>query len=470
MKKLFRLLLCFLLVGMFLGMGGFLVLGLYYRSNFPVNTWINGVYCTGKTVEQVNGELADSQEASAVSVIDIDHNVWEIDMDAADIRPDYIPELKAYLKRSSYISWLENLGGPVSVELPVERYSADKDRLASCFGKLPFVEEERDRTEGVSVLWSEEGYYLQDNNGKRLIIAKALDYLEDCLSKGQTTVDLAEGECYEDLPDSDDDRIQRDIWKQICEFTDRAGTIVYDMGTEKIGFSPAVAGGFLEKGSKDACPTLDGQNRITVSEEAVRKWVEQLAGDYDTCGTQRAFEATRGDIVMVDYETYGTQIDVEAETAYLMKALRTGSEGKEVHIPAYLQEGYVRGLDDIGDTYIEIDMTEQKMYYYEDGEISLETDIVTGNLRRKMGTPEGINYVYAKQRNRYLRGPGYVSFVKYWMPVNGSIGIHDASWRSAYGGEIYKTDGSHGCVNTPGKIMSQLYEKAEVGTPVIMFY
>ena len=140
------------------------------------------------------------------------------------------------------------------------------------------------------------------------------------------------------------------------------------------------------------------------------------------------------------------------------------------HVPAYIHEGYVRGLDDIGDTYIEIDMTDQRMYYYVEGELTLETDVVTGNTGRRMGTPQGINFVYAKQRNRTLRGADYASFVKYWMPVKGNVGIHDASWRGKFGGQIYKTNGSHGCINTPSDVMSELYELAEVGTPVIMFY
>ena len=115
-------------------------------------------------------------------------------------------------------------------------------------------------------------------------------------------------------------------------------------------------------------------------------------------------------------------------------------------------------------------MTQQKMYYYEEGELLLETEVVTGNLSRKWGTPEGVNYVYNKQRNRVLRGEGYASPVKYWMPVKGGIGIHDASWRTEFGGEIYKKNGSHGCINTPSQKMAELYEMVETGTPVVMFY
>ena len=68
--------------------------------------------------------------------------------------------------------------------------------------------------------------------------------------------------------------------------------------------------------------------------------------------------------------------------------------------------------------------------------------MVTGNMRRRMGTPEGVNFVYNKQKDRVLRGPGYASPVKFWVPVKGSIGIHDASWRKEFGGDIYQTAGS----------------------------
>lgn len=115
-------------------------------------------------------------------------------------------------------------------------------------------------------------------------------------------------------------------------------------------------------------------------------------------------------------------------------------------------------------------MAEQKMYYYEKGVLKLETEIVTGNMRRRMGTPEGVNFVYNKQKNRVLRGPGYASPVKFWMPVKGGIGIHDAGWRKEFGGDIYQTAGSHGCINTPKDKMEELFDCVQIGTPVVMFY
>lgn len=469
MKKILRFIVGFLLCGLLLALAGFAALTMYYRNHFPVNTWINGVYCTGKTIEQVNEELVNATEASALYVVDADGIFWEVDMAAAGIRPDYTGGLKAYLQKRSLLDWLVNLQNPTTSEIAAGKYYAEEEMLRNCFSALPFVEEEREKPHKVRVCYGDEGFTFQDGNAKRLNEEKAYACLKEGLGKGLTTIEL--GECYEVLPDSAADKIQREIWRQVCEFTDKSGKILYDMGAEKIALTPDITAGFLEV-KADGCPVLDDAGNIVLNEEAVLTWVDQLAADYTTCGTEREFEATRGDTVTVKYVTYGTKLDLEAEEQYLLEALRSGEArtGTEIHTPTYLQQGYVRGLDDIGDTYIEIDMTEQKMYYYVDGERILETDIVTGNTGRRMGTPQGINFVYGKERNRTLRGPGYASFVKYWMPVKGNIGIHDASWRSKFGGEIYKTGGSHGCINTPTDVMSELYDMAEIGTPVIMFY
>ena len=64
----------------------------------------------------------------------------------------------------------------------------------------------------------------------------------------------------------------------------------------------------------------------------------------------------------------------------------------------------------------------------------------------------------------------YESFVKFWMPFNGGIGMHDASWRGSFGGDIYKYSGSHGCINMPPKKMPKFYNMIEIGTPVAVHY
>ena len=107
----------------------------------------------------------------------------------------------------------------------------------------------------------------------------------------------------------------------------------------------------------------------------------------------------------------------------------------------------------------------------------METDIVSGTeTKSDRYTPSGIYYIYAKQKNRILRGQKqadgtyeYETPVSYWMPFNKGIGLHDASWRKTFGGQIYKTSGSHGCVNLPSSFAANLYGQATVNTPVVVY-
>lgn len=468
MKKLSRFLVLVFLCGMLVLLSGFLVLGIYYRNNFPVNTWINGVYCTGKTIEQVNRELVSQTEVSDVVITDAAGREWRIASDTLGLHPDYTAALKTYMKQNATILWTQNMQEPAIVSLEPTQYSWDAEKLEEAFKAFEFVREEGVREKGCSVRFDEEtGYYLYDGNIARLNIAKTLEYIKTCLSKGELSVDLAGENCYEDLEDDAEDVSQRALWGRLEDYFDCE--ITYDMGTEQILFTPVILSSFL-RADENGRLLPDEAGQLVIDEERVEQWVDELAEQYNTCGTEREFHASRGDVISVKYSTYGTELDTKAEKKYLEETLTGGKKDPENHIPAYVQEGFVRGLDDIGDTYIEVDMTEQHMYYYVDGELRLETDVVTGNTSRRRGTPEGINFVYNKQRNRVLRGADYATPVKYWMPVKGAVGIHDADWRREFGGEIYKKNGSHGCINTPPEVMAELYDMVEIGTPVIMFY
>ena len=124
---------------------------------------------------------------------------------------------------------------------------------------------------------------------------------------------------------------------------------------------------------------------------------------------------------------------------------------------------------EVPDTYIEVSISQQHMWYYVNGELYVSTDVVTGNYN-SMDTPKGYWEVNSKASPCTLVGDGYVSYVTYWIAFIGSgYGIHDASWRSEYGGQIYKGNGSHGCINTPLANVKKIYAKVTIGTPVIVY-
>ena len=131
--------------------------------------------------------------------------------------------------------------------------------------------------------------------------------------------------------------------------------------------------------------------------------------------------------------------------------------------------GYIskENLLELKDRFVIVDISDQKLELYENNEVTFTSDVVTGRPHHE--TDMGIESVLYKQRNRTLRGRGYASFVRYWMKINGNAeGLHDASWRSEFGGDIYETNGSHGCVNLPTDSAAFLYDKLSVGDRVIV--
>ncbi|MBQ6967314.1 MAG: L,D-transpeptidase [Lachnospiraceae bacterium] len=116
--------------------------------------------------------------------------------------------------------------------------------------------------------------------------------------------------------------------------------------------------------------------------------------------------------------------------------------------------------------YIDVNITTQTLTLFQNGAAVYAAPVVTGKVSAGHSTPEGLFSVQYKQLNRTLKGPDYESFVHYWMRIVNNVGIHDASWRSSFGGQIYKTSGSHGCINVPPSLMPALYSACPEGTPV----
>lgn len=162
-------------------------------------------------------------------------------------------------------------------------------------------------------------------------------------------------------------------------------------------------------------------------------------------------------------------LNTNVEKQYINDLVNQGDINK-TRVPEYIQSNKPKGATNIGNRYIEIDISSQHMWLKDHDKIWVSTPIVSGNPNQGMATPIGIFNMSYRSRDVVLRGPGYASPVKYWMPFNGSIGIHDAYWQPFFGGNRYTYAGSHGCINTPLSQVSQIYKFSYSGIPVIVHY
>lgn len=223
------------------------------------------------------------------------------------------------------------------------------------------------------------------------------------------------------------------------------------------------------------CTWLTGteNGEIRVNRESAAAYVAMLAEKYDTAGRKRVYHTSTGKDVELT-GPYGWQIDQAGEIDALIAAIRTGrSQTRE---PLYAKKAASRTSPDWGNTYVEIDLGSQYVSMFQNGDLVWSSGCVTGNVSKNYTTPEGIYSLTYKEKSRVLRGAKkadgtyeYESYVDFWMPFNGGIGLHDANWRGQFGGTIYKTNGSHGCINLPPVKAKDLYELVYTGIPVICF-
>lgn len=463
-KQVFQKIILLLCIAILQVLIAYIGLAFYYRNAFEYGTWINRVYCTGKSIDEVNKELSEQYECEGITIYDKDNNCYQITAQDIDCQYDFKTALELYLDRQNTWLWIDSFWKIRNDQIhPVVSYN--EKLFEECFQALPFMQEKTGKDRKVAIVQTSQGYQLVNERTNVLDTKKAKSVVEDALHNAETSVSLLEADCYYDMEMTEEMKKTLRQWELVRDFQDCH--IVYQIEKDTVPVDASVVHSWILL-EEDGSFALDEDGALQLREGAIEEFVASLAEKYDTVGIERTFHTTKRGAITVEGGTYGNRLDKEAETAYLTEAF--WAKADEIHTPAYLQITKEQGKDDIGDTYVEIDMGEQMMYYYRNGKLEVETPVVTGNTSRRMGTPTGVNYVYLKQTNRILRGEGYASHVNYWMPVKGNIGIHDASWRSRYGGTIYQTNGSHGCINTPYDAMSKIYEMVEIGTPVIMFY
>lgn len=210
---------------------------------------------------------------------------------------------------------------------------------------------------------------------------------------------------------------------------------------------------------------------LTLKTKWVNNFVRQMSRKYNTYGKTRKFKTTKDGTVKIQGGIMGWWIN-EDDTVKQLKKLLKDKKSKTVE-PVYRNIAAQHGEDDIGDTYVEISIKRQHVWFYKDGKLKFDSKTVTGKLTKDRKTTVGVHRIYGKQRDRYLGTmavQGYRSFVHYWMPFNwDGQGLHDATWRNKFGGDIYKTGGSHGCVNLPYDFAGKLYDAVSIGTPVVVY-
>lgn len=213
----------------------------------------------------------------------------------------------------------------------------------------------------------------------------------------------------------------------------------------------------------------------------IETWLTQISPEYSSISQPITFTNVHGETRRYQNNgSYGWSINT-AETAPLI-AQAIDSANMEETVTAVI-DGDVNQSSVVNQTYVEIDLNDQMMYFFQNGVKTVETAVITGRYNKGTATVPGFHTILYKDTNTNLEGSmldgsRYSVPVNYWMPllsyggVVTQIGIHDADYKLEHFGnkEAYKTNlGSNGCINTPGAAMAQIFEGSYPGMPVIIY-
>lgn len=240
----------------------------------------------------------------------------------------------------------------------------------------------------------------------------------------------------------------------------RSTTVTYTFGSETVVLDADTISSWLK---------VEGET-LTLDEDAIKTYISDLANKYNTIYVPRTFHPSTGTDVTIEGNEYGYRIDQDGEYAQLVEDLKSGTA--VTRDPVYSKTGYQRnGTDDLAGSYIEVSLDAQHLWLYKDGNLVTETDIVSGKPVKGRETYRGAWPIAYKASPFNLTSAeyGYDVKVNYWMPFVYGQGLHDASWQSSFGGNRYKTNGSHGCINLPKDQAALIYETIDAGYPIIIY-
>ena len=443
----------------------------YYADRFFEGTYINGIDCSNKTAYEVEQAIASTVEAYSIEVTSRNQDPQTIS--GSQIGYQYMSdgEVLNLLKQQKPYEWVRGFMETRSYNTQ-ENVTFDKTLLQNEVKALNCAQPENQvEPENAYVAMNgDEFTIVPETEGSKLKVKEAYKALDAAISGSQTSIDLGS------TPDvyavaavtSEDSTLQatRDAYNNYTK-----ASITYTFGDQTVTLDGSTLKNWLQFDEKGQLVQDDASFT-----QHVKDFVAQLASEHNTVGTTRSFNTTSGRTVSVYGSAYGWKIDQDAEAAQLTEEIRTGTQ--TTREPVYSMRANAYGYNDIGSTYIEVDLSSQHMYYYQGGSIIFDSDIVSGDLRYDdRATPPGIFTLYYKKSPDVLRGAKkpdgtyeYETSVTYWMPFNGGIGFHDATWQAYFGGDRYTYAGSHGCINMPLDAAATLYSIIDTNVPIVCFY
>ena len=442
-----------------------------YRHKFLPNTHVNGFDVGSMSVADVEDILKKSVEKYRLELAfrgGLNETVTSSDIGLTYVSSNEVEKL---VENQNRMGWIASTFGKKHYYTVKTSFHYDSSVLRNHLKSLPeFSDEFITNPKNSTVVKDADNYYrvsteFQGNKPNEDVIFAAVDEAVNASVPRLSLTAIPDAYLRPTMTSSDETLTERADW--LNRYLDTNITIRMRDGSTEV----------IDRARLASWAEKDDEGLYYLSDDNVYmkiyKIVEDAAAKYDDTHDKLDFKSTNLGTVRLKCSTpYGYKINVDSQTEKIFTKVYAHEQGE------YEIENSVRETaeDKIGDTYIEVDITNQHVYYYIDGKLFVDTPCVTGlesDYDRR--TPSGVYAIFNMQEDQILGSltsiydeQRYESHVNYWMPFFESYGMHDAEWRENFGGEIYLQYGSHGCVNLPYDYAKKIYQNLEIWTPVIV--
>lgn len=465
-KKRWKLAVGIVFIVLLLAAGGAYGAGIYYfQDKFLPNTTINGIDASYALPEDIENQIAAGVKKYKIQVESRGGKKETLTSDQIGYHYVSKGEVEGFKESQNLYKWPFsfwddfNYTFESSTAYEEEAFNQAVENLV-CL-QPENMEEPRDAYMEFDTKDSEY-VIVPEEQGAKLDTDKVKQVIGEAVTKSEDSISLEKKECYLKPAVTSGDKSLNRLVTKLNKYCHTRIEYVFGENRE-----------VLDGATINSWVSYDDKGNVTLDEEQIPIFVQGLAEKYDTYDKPRQFKTNDGSYVTVSGGSYGWMIDQEMEVQELTALIQSGAQTERY--AAFAQTALSWENSDLGWDYIEIDLTKQHIWMYIGGEVAVESDFVSGDIRSgDKATPEGTYTLYYKKSPDVLKsdkpGDSYQTPVTFWMPFNGGVGMHDATWRGSFGGSIYTYDGSHGCINLPYDAASQIYNLIYDGFPIICFY
>lgn len=437
--------------------GIYLGVSAYFHSHFLPSTTLNGLSVSGKSREAAEALITEEIDGYELKLKEREEKEETLKgMDIA-LKPEFGDSIEQQIKKQNGFAWPAAIFSPQAIE-EATMVKFDEEALEELVSNLECMEQKNqvEPKDAYCSDYSNDGYeIIPEEPGSKIEKEQLIKALETAVSNLEESISLEEEDCYVDPKVTSESRELTELVDTLNKYT--GVTVTYNIGEKTEVLDGSITNEWME---------VDNM-QVSINEEAVEEYVSELASSYNTVFRGHTLKTSYGTTINIPNGDYGWKVDKEGEKEQILNDLKAG-ESVEREI-TYAQTANSHGENDYGDTYVEINLTAQHLFFYKNGSLVVESDFVSGNLSKNYDTPTGVYGLTYKERDATLKGENYASDVSYWMPFCNNVGMHDATWRSSFGGSIYKTSGSHGCINLPSGAAKKIFENIEQGDPVLVY-